>query len=105
MGLFKKPEVPSAEDFMPKKAQEIDSSKRYDIYTQFAQDRLLVYRNVRFLGTRSLPGEMSYSAGANLLVIQQEDGTELLISSYSYFCLCEHGKKPDFEITSLDKIG
>ena len=104
MSLFKKTELPSPEDFMPKKAEEIDPNKRYDIYTQYGQDNLLIYRNVRFLGTRSLPGENKFAVGADLLVIQQEDGTELLISSFSYFCLCEYGTKPTFEIRKIDDI-
>jgi hypothetical protein len=104
MSIFKKPDVPSPDDFMPKKAEEIDTKKRYDIYSQFGQDQLLIYKNIKFLGTRSIPGENQYSAGGALLIIQQEDGTELLISSYTYFCVCEHGKKPDFEIKPINKI-
>ncbi len=105
MSLFKrKPEVPEVKDFMLKQAESIDSDKRYDVYTHSYDERLVVYRNVKFLGTRSLPGDNSYSAGGNLLLIQQDDGTELLISAFSYFCICEHGKKPVFEITTIDCV-
>ena len=89
---------------MPKQAEEIDSSKRYDVYGHFGQDKILIYRNVSFLGTRSLPGEHGLSGGGNMIVLQQEDGTELFISMFSYFCLCEHGKKPSFEIKPTDAI-
>jgi len=104
MNLFKKIEVPKPEDFMPKRAEEIDSSKRYDVYTQHGNDSVLIYRNVKFLGNRAIPGEYPYSAGSNLLLLEQADGTQIHISSYSYFCICEHGKKPIFEIKSKEQI-
>lgn len=105
MSLFKKKaEVPEVKGFMLKQAESIDLDKRYDIYTHSHHEKLVVYRNVKFLGTRSLPGDNPYSAAGNLLLIQQDDGTECLISAFSYFCICEHGKKPVFEITTIDCV-
>ena len=98
MGLFS---TPKPEDYLPPSGEEIDSEKRYDLYLQHGENKLIVYTNIKIIGKKALPPNGSLSI-ADLLHIEQQDGTSVYLNTYSIFHMAESGTKVNFEIKSID---
>src|SRR5947209_5208189 len=102
MGLFgfgPKPPPPHQEPASTIPVNQVDLSKRYDVYCScYNHDR--VYENVRFLGIRTFDPITEFSVGlvSGYLEIETPAGARLLIPNYGIQLLCEHGIQPAFKI-------
>ena len=75
---------------------KVDLSKRYDVYCREGGQQV-VYRNVRFKGTRSLFQKREYEPFSEYIELEQSDGTTVLIARSSLIKFCEHGTTPGAE--------
>ena len=100
MALFKKklPPFPWEAKLPP-----VDVDRRYDVYYRLTDDKALIYRNIKFKEKRSLPSEGRHGLTDDFWLVEQEDGSELYLASFSMMLFCESGTKPRYEIDSLAK--
>jgi hypothetical protein len=78
----------------------VDVTQRYDVYCVECDLRVVVYRDVRFNGVRSLfPGKLA-SAPREFFELEHPDGKTVLVAAYSVVKFCEAGVPPRGEITS-----
>jgi len=79
-------------------ASTIDTSKRYDVYCR-EMNREIVYRNVLFKATRTIFGGLRSENFWSYLELVQPDGHSIFVSRTSVSRFCEHGVRPQFEIS------
>lgn len=101
MGFFS---TPKSDDYMPQMAEPLDASKRYDIVHLLNEDRCLVFRNIKFMGRRSVTGGNKFSVSNEMILIELENGTEVCLSPFSLVAVYEHGKEASFEIRSFEEL-
>ena len=97
MGLFSSPKP---EDYFPPSGEEIDVTKSYDLYLQHGENKLIVYKNIKIIGKKAIPPNGSLNI-ADLLHIEQDDGTSVFLNSYSVFHMAESGTKVNFEVKTI----
>ena len=69
---------------------EIDKSKRYDIYCHRGNE-VLVYRNVLIKGKKYLFSESRHSFVHDFIELEQANGETIYISEMAIIAICEHG--------------
>ena len=73
-------------------ARVIDKSKRYDVYCVEHGLRVIVYKDVKIIGTKLLlEGESFADITNKFLEIEQADGSRVFISKHGRLRFCEHG--------------
>lgn len=76
----------------------IDTSLRYDIYSNDAGQRVKIYRNVSIRGLRKFPIDDSDDSGIDFIEMEQSNGQNIYLSARTVFKFCEHGTDIDGEI-------
>lgn len=100
MGMFGKRRDPELHPW-GKKTPQIDTDKRYDVYYSFHQS-ILVYRDVKFKGLRSLSSDDYYdSLSSRFWLVEQADGSEIFLPSFTIMLFCEHGTAPNVETWAI----
>jgi hypothetical protein len=69
---------------------EIDKSKRYDLYCSRSNE-VLVYRNVLIKGKKTLFPRSGYRIGDAFIELEQANGETIYISQFAIVAICEHG--------------
>jgi len=77
----------------PKLAEDVDLTKRYDVYCSERQDVVVVYRNVLFKGVKKLIREDRDSL-AYFYELEQADGSTIFVAKYSVIKFCAPGTTP-----------
>ncbi len=80
-----------------RKLETIDLEKRYDMYISGPENKKTVYKNVKIKGLRGIT-DSSASVGNEYFLLEQDDGTEILISNFSISLICLSSTEPKFEI-------
>ncbi len=80
-----------------RKLDIIDLEKRYDIYIHGPENKNIIYKNIKLKGSRGLIDDSAIH-GNEYLLLEQDDGSEILISNYSISLMCLSGTEPRFEI-------
>lgn len=80
----------------PKPAEDdskVDTTKRYDVYcTQYGAPGLIVYRNVRFVRSRTLLGSGGHmDIVSQVIELEQANGQTVFISRHGIARFCEPG--------------
>ncbi len=70
---------------------EIDKSKRYDVYCSRMGNEVVVYRNVLIKGSKTLFPESRHSFIPTFIELEQANGETIYISQMSIVSICEHG--------------
>ena len=76
----------------PELPEQVDTSKRYDIYTMEYGQRTVVLRNVIFKGIRALfANNDRLNVMSSFIEVEQANGQAVFISRHSLVRFCEHG--------------
>jgi hypothetical protein len=87
---------------LPLAKNEIDTSKRYDVYSADAF-RLIVYRNVLVRGVRTLCGSGErFDITAQMLELELSNGQVVFINRHRLSALCEHGTDLKVEVIAAN---
>lgn len=86
---FGAPEDPK----QPNPAPQVDTTKRYDVYSSRYNGEAVVYRNVLFIGPRNLYSCGDFDMLAQFLELEQANGDRVFISRHGIASFCEHGKE------------
>jgi ATP-dependent Clp protease ATP-binding subunit ClpA len=78
-------------------SDEIDVSKRYDIYCVEKDRGIVVYRNALFKGRRRLLPRRDHDPFCEYLELEQADGQTIFIARSWIIKFCEPGVKPSSE--------
>ena len=76
---------------------EIDRSKRYDLYSSRMSKEVIVYRNVLIKGKKTLFPESRHSFTDSFIELEQANGETIYISQMAIVAICEHGIGFSFE--------
>lgn len=76
----------------PELAPQVDTTKRYDVYSARYNGQAVVYRNVLFIGSRNLYSCGDFDMLAQFLELEHPNGARVFISRHGIFSFCEHGK-------------
>jgi hypothetical protein len=77
--------------------EELDISKRYDVYCTTWGQATVVYRNARFKGVKHLFPTTPNNPLAGYIELEQSDGQTIFISRSSIIRFCEPGVAPNPE--------
>jgi ATP-dependent Clp protease ATP-binding subunit ClpA len=88
-------QMPRSEPLDPEK---VDLRKRYDVHCREGEQQV-VYRNVLFIGVKTLFKRREYETFSEFLEIEQADGKTILIARSSVIKFCENGVTPGCERT------
>src|SRR4051812_41992070 len=92
---------PDPDPNSPKSIEELDVTKRYDVYCAERGVRTVVYRNVLIRGFRRL-FDIGKSYDVSLLLeLEQPNGQSVFVGRHDLACLCEHGNQVAVEVVSL----
>lgn len=78
-------------------AEAITAAKRYDVYCVEANDRQVVYRNIRFTGIKRISPEQQQSDWEDFYELEQTDGQVVYVAKYFIIKFCEAGATPSPE--------
>ncbi len=78
---------------------EIDKSKRYDLYCSRMGNEVIVYRNVLIKAKKTLFPESRYNYIDSFIELEQANGETIYISHMAIVAICEHGI--DFSLVKL----
>jgi ATP-dependent Clp protease ATP-binding subunit ClpA len=87
-----KPVKPSAQ-----KPEPVDSSKSYDVYCSERFTDLIVYRNIRFKGSKTIFPIHLYDSTPVYFELEQADGQTVFVSRHSIIKFCDAGTDPGGE--------
>jgi hypothetical protein len=96
--LQPKPESSRSATAPAPRREAIDLSKRYDVYCSERDREILVYRNVRFKGTKMLLPRNQYDVLTEFVELEQAQGGTLFVSRVSIVKFCETGVTPAADI-------
>jgi ATP-dependent Clp protease ATP-binding subunit ClpA len=79
----------------PRSQRELlDLSKRYDVYCTERNGEVVVYRNARFKGIKSLFARERFDLFYEFVELEQGDGGTIFLGRHSILKFCEHGVTP-----------
>ena len=81
----------------------LDLSKRYDVYCREQNGEVVVYRNARFNGIKSLFQKERFDLFYEFVELEQSDGGTIFLGRHSIIKFCEHGVTPGPESVSGKK--
>ena len=87
---------PSTEPLRPQR-DLVDTSKRYDVYCTEQTQEVVVYRNARFKGAKSLLPKHQDDSLSEFVELEQADGQTIFIARYSVIKFCAPGVTPNPE--------
>ncbi|HTY88706.1 MAG TPA: Clp protease N-terminal domain-containing protein [Candidatus Acidoferrum sp.] len=83
--------------------EPLDVSKRYDVYCSEHGGTVVVYRNARFKGIKSLFQKDRFDLFYEFVELEQNDGQTIFLGRHSIIKFCEHGVTPGSENVSGKK--
>ena len=83
--------------------EPLDVSKRYDVYCTERGGEVVVYRNARFKGIKSLLQKERFDVYSEFMELEQNDGQIIFLGRHSIIKFCEHGVTPGSESVSGKK--
>jgi len=75
----------------------VGTGKCYDVYCTERNTELVVYRNARFKGTKTLFQSSQYDSMWQFIELEQADGQTIFVSRFSILKFCEPGTTPGGE--------
>jgi hypothetical protein len=87
-------ETPSGTTSSKSLQEQVDTSKRYDVYCTEWGGGVVVYRNAVFKGVKRLFPRDRFDIFYEFVELEQSDGQTVFLSSHSIVKFCEHGKTP-----------
>jgi ATP-dependent Clp protease ATP-binding subunit ClpA len=88
------PEKPQTSKSPKPECDEVDTSKRYDVYCMEGNRELVVYRNALFKDRKSLLPRHEYETFSEFLELEQADGQTVFIARSSVIKFCQPGGTP-----------
>ncbi len=98
-----KPETPQGAVSSKLQREPLDVGKRYDVYCTERGGEVVVYRNARFKGIKSLFQKERYDLFYEFVELEQNDGQTIFLGRHSIIKFCEHGVTPGSESVSGQK--
>jgi len=83
--------------------EPIDVGKRYDVYCTEHGGTMVVYRNARFKGMKSLFPKDRLDVFNEFVELEQNDGQTIFVGRHSLLKFCEHGVTPGSERVTVKK--
>jgi ATP-dependent Clp protease ATP-binding subunit ClpA len=77
--------------------EPVDTTRRYDVYCVERNQKVVVYRNVRFKSGKSLFPRNDHDQWSDFVELEQSDGQTFFISKSTIVRFCPPGVKPDVE--------
>jgi hypothetical protein len=89
---------PDFPEQMKPSEDEIDKSKRYDIYSTLRGNEVIVYHNVLIKGKKTMfPADDKFRFTDTFVELQQANGETIYINRHAILAICEHGTGFSFE--------
>jgi ATP-dependent Clp protease ATP-binding subunit ClpA len=73
----------------------LDTSKRYDVYCAEGHQKVVVYRNALFKGTKALLPQQQYGTACTFMELERANGQTIFITRSSIIKFCEHRDVPN----------
>lgn len=77
--------------------EPVDTTQRYDVYCVERNQKMVVYRNVRFKSAKSLFARSEHDQWSDFVELEQADGQTFFIAKSTIVRFCPPGVKPDVE--------
>ena len=75
--------------------EPVDTTQRYDVYCVERNQKMVVYRNVRFKSAKSLFARSEHDQWSDFVELEQADGQTFFIAKSTIVRFCPPGAKPD----------
>jgi hypothetical protein len=91
---------PEPDPIGPEFHEPVDTSKRYDVYCSERGQQIVVYRNAKFRGVRSLYARHKIDGLSAFVELEQSNGLPVFVQRHSIIRFCEPGTALTGEIVS-----
>jgi len=82
---------PAPDPLGPEAHDPVDASKRYDVYCSERGQQVVVYRNAKFKGIRSLYARHKVDSLSAFVELEQSNGQPVFVHRQSIIRFCEPG--------------
>ena len=80
--------------------QQIDITKRYDVYCAEMGQRIVVYRNVQFKSIQRLISTQKFGVMSDFYELVLAGGQSVFVTTHAIIKFCEHGVEPAVEVVA-----